>query len=101
MSDQKRDRGPRRRRRPPVDDRFRELAGPLGNVLGRLPDVERRVVELRMGLVDGHPRTLAETARELSLTNHEAKQIEERAFARIREVVPLDKLQKLLGDGER
>ena len=100
MSDQKRDRSSRRRRRPPVDERFSELTGPLGNVLGRLPDVERRVIELRMGLTDGHPRNLAETARELSLTNHEAKEIEQRAFARIREVVPLDSLQKLLGKDE-
>lgn len=100
MSDQKRRGSARRRRRPSVDERFSELTGPLGNVLGRLPDVERRVVELRMGLVDGHPRNLADTARELSLTNHEAKQIEQRAFARIREVVPLDNLQKLLGRDE-
>ncbi len=50
-----------------------------------------------MGLVDGHPRNLAETARELGMTNHEAKQVEQRAFERIREVVPLDQLQRLLG----
>lgn len=82
-----------------MDERVEELSGPLGGVLGRLPDIERRVVELRMGLVDGHPRNLAETARELNLTNHEAKQIEQRAFDRIREVVPLDRLQRhLRGD---
>jgi RNA polymerase primary sigma factor len=96
MSDQ-----PRRksdRRRGAGDDRVRELAGPLGNVLKRLPEVERRVVELRMGLVDGYQHTLTDTARELGLTTHEAKEIEARAFDRIREVVPLDRLQKYLGD---
>lgn len=49
-----------------------------------------------MGLVDGHPRSVADIARELGMTNHEAKQVEERAFDRIREVVPLDRLQRLL-----
>jgi RNA polymerase primary sigma factor len=80
-----------------MDDRVRELQRPLGRVLSRLPDVERRVVELRMGLVDGHPRNLAETARELGLSTTEAREIEQRAFERIRAVVPLDQLQKLLG----
>lgn len=75
---------------------MRELAGPLQRVLKRLPDIERQVVEYRMGLVDGHPRNITDTARELGLTAHEAKQIEQRAFDRIREVVPLDHLQKLL-----
>lgn len=52
-----------------------------------------------MGLVDGHPRNLAETARALGLTNHEAREIEQRAFERIREVVPLDRLKGLLDQG--
>lgn len=78
------------------DQRIRELSGPLGSVLGRLPDMERRVVEQRMGLADGHPNNLAETARELGLSMSEAREIEQRAFDRIREVVPLDRLQKYL-----
>ena len=75
---------------------MRELSGPLARVLKRLPEVERRVLEMRMGLVDGHPSDLATTARALNLTPHEAKQIEQRAFERIREVVPLQQLQKFL-----
>lgn len=68
----------------------------MQRVLKRLPDIERQVIEYRMGLVDGHPRNLTETARQLRLTTHEAKEIEARAFERIREVVPLGQLQKLL-----
>ncbi|MBW3562945.1 MAG: hypothetical protein KY437_10670 [Actinobacteria bacterium] len=75
---------------------MRELTGPLRDVMKRLPEVERSVLRLRMGLVDGHPKNLAETARELNLTMHEAKQIEQRAFERIREVVPLKRLQRFL-----
>ena len=85
-------------RRRGDDDRVRELTGPLRDVMKRLPDVERNVLRLRMGLVDGHPKNLAETARELNLTMHEAKQIEQRAFERIREVVPLKRLQRFLED---
>lgn len=85
-----------RRQRPPENDPVAQLAGPLRKVLDRLPETQRRVLELRMGLVDGHPKTLTETAERLGMTTHEAKQVEQRAFEHIREAVPLDKLQKLL-----
>lgn len=78
------------------EDRVAELARPLERVLRRLPEIERRVVELRMGLVDGYSRNLADTARGLGLTIQEAREIEQRAFDRIREVVPLQHLQKYL-----
>ncbi|MDX1620110.1 MAG: sigma factor-like helix-turn-helix DNA-binding protein [Nitriliruptorales bacterium] len=88
----------RSRGRPGRGDRADELARPLGKVLKRLPETQREVLEWRMGLKDGHPKNLAETARELGLTMHEAREIEQRAFEHIREVVPLEQLQKLLRD---
>ncbi|MDX1659017.1 MAG: sigma factor-like helix-turn-helix DNA-binding protein [Nitriliruptorales bacterium] len=88
----------RSRGRPGRGDRADELARPLAKVLKRLPETQREVLEWRMGLKDGHPKNLAETARELGLTMHEAREIEQRAFEHIREVVPLDRLQKLLRD---
>ena len=75
-----------------------ELAGPLGKVLDRLPATQRRVLEYRMGLVDGHPHSLADTAAALGLGQVEAREIEARALDHIREVVPLDRLGKLLGN---
>lgn len=90
-------------RRPPRDqpaqdgdDALRALRGKLHGVLSRLPDIERQVVELRMGLVDGRPAKPGETAERLGLTIHEVKNIEERAFARIREVVPIKRLERFL-----
>lgn len=50
-----------------------------------------------MGLVDGHPHSLADTATALGLGQSEARDIEARAFDHIREVIPLDRLGKLLG----
>lgn len=72
------------------------LSGPLKSVLERLPATQREVLELRMGLRDGHPHDLADTARTLGLSMSEARDIEQRAFEHIREVVPLGQLQRLL-----
>ncbi|MFA9445086.1 sigma factor-like helix-turn-helix DNA-binding protein [Egicoccus sp. AB-alg6-2] len=73
-----------------------QLAGPLEKVLKRLPETQRRVLELRMGLTDGHPHDLADTARALGLSMSEARDIEKRAFEHIREAVPLQQLQRFL-----
>ncbi|TVR18346.1 MAG: hypothetical protein EA387_14690, partial [Nitriliruptor sp.] len=73
-----------------------ELKQPLERVLSRLPETQRRVLELRMGLVDGHPHDLADTARALGLSLSETREIEKRAFEHIREAVPLQQLQRFL-----
>ena len=90
--------GQRRGGRPQVteNDKVTQLAGPLERVLKRLPETQRRVLELRMGLTDGHPHDLADTARELGLSMSEARDIEKRAFEHIREAVPLQQLQRFL-----
>lgn len=88
----------KRGRKPDPKDTVAQLSGPLKRVLQRLPETQRRVLELRMGLVDGHPQKLTEVADQLGMTMHEAKEIEARAFEHIREAVPLDQLQKLLKD---
>jgi len=80
----------------PENDKVTQLAGPLERVLKRLPETQRRVLELRMGLTDGHPHDLADTARELGLSMSEARDIEKRAFEHIREAVPLQQLQRFL-----
>lgn len=85
-------RGPTGRRRDPA----RALSGPVREVLARLPEMERRLLELRTGLADGHPHGQADAARALGLDQAEAREIERRAFDRLREVVPLDDLAQLL-----
>lgn len=79
-----------------ADDDLRALRRRLEGVLRRLPDIERQVIEHRMGLVDGTPAKPGETAERLGLTIPEVKRIEERAFSRIREVVPIKNLQRFL-----
>lgn len=68
----------------------------MEKVLSRLPETQRKVLELRMGLKDGHPHDIADTARALGLSLSEARDIEKRAFEHIREAVPLQQLQRFL-----
>ena len=86
----------RRSRRDDPQDTAAALSGPLQKVLRRLPETQRKVLELRMGLVDGHPHDLADTARALGLSMSEARDIERRAFEHIREAIPLEQLQRFL-----
>jgi len=79
-----------------TDERSAQLAAPLRRVLQRLPETQRRVLELRMGLVDGHPQAPADAARSLGMSLGELREIEARAFERIREVIPLQQLQRFL-----
>jgi DNA-directed RNA polymerase sigma subunit (sigma70/sigma32) len=90
---------PRSRRRDDEeqDAALRALRSKLSGVLRRLPDVERRVLELRMGLVDGVPAKPGEVAERMGLTISEVRKIEGRAFERIREVGPIKGLEKFLG----
>jgi hypothetical protein len=79
-----------------ADETVAELAGPLRKVLDRLPETQRKVLELRMGLADGHPHDLGDTARALGLSLSETRDIEKRAFEHIREAIPLQQLQRFL-----
>ena len=83
-------------RRTGDDAATRALKDKLSGILNRLPDIERQVLELRMGLVDGTPAKPGETAERLGLTIAEVKRIEDRAFSRIREVMPTKGLERFL-----
>jgi len=78
------------------DERAAQLAAPLRRVLQRLPETQRRVLELRMGLADGHPQDPADAARTLGMSLGELREIEARAFERFREVIPMQQLQRFL-----
>ncbi len=85
-----------KKRAPRANSPAEELKQPLEKVLARLPETQRQVLELRMGLKDGHPHDLADTARALGLSLSETRDIERRAFEHIREAVPLQQLQRFL-----
>jgi RNA polymerase primary sigma factor len=56
----------------------------LYEVLSRLNERERRVLQLRFGLEDGHNWTLEEVGRELNVTRERIRQIEVKALRKLR-----------------
>ncbi len=63
---------------------FAMLQRQLQGVLNTLTDRERRIIQLRFGLYDGHPRTLEEVGREYSVTRERIRQIEFNTLKKLR-----------------
>ncbi|WP_448319483.1 RNA polymerase sigma factor [Streptomyces sp. CO7] len=57
----------------------------LDAVLSTLGERERRVVQLRYGLVDGRPRTLEEIGRLFGVTRERIRQIESKTLSKLRD----------------
>jgi RNA polymerase primary sigma factor len=56
----------------------------IDRVLSELSDREKRVLELRFGLKDGHARTLEEVGKEFNVTRERIRQIEGKALRKLR-----------------
>ncbi|MGV8082793.1 MAG: RNA polymerase sigma factor RpoD [Coriobacteriia bacterium] len=69
---------------PPDAASFSMLQEQLQKVLDGLSERERKVIELRFGLVDGHPRTLEEVGREFGVTRERIRQIESKTLCKLR-----------------
>jgi RNA polymerase primary sigma factor len=54
------------------------------DVLGSLTERERKVLMMRFGLEDGHPRTLEEVGKEFGVTRERIRQIEAKALRKLR-----------------
>ncbi|MBQ0984819.1 RNA polymerase sigma factor [Streptomyces sp. F63] len=68
----------------------------LDHVLSTLGERERRVVQLRYGLVDGRPRTLEEIGQIFGVTRERIRQIESKTLGRLREHNFADQLRGYL-----
>lgn len=75
---------------------FALLQEHLRGVLGALNERERRVIEYRFGLLDGHPRTLEEVGREFGVTRERIRQIESKTLAKLRHPIRSQKLKDYL-----
>ncbi|WP_338042202.1 RNA polymerase sigma factor RpoD [Kallotenue papyrolyticum] len=53
-------------------------------VLARLPERERKIIQLRYGLTDGRYRTLEEVGREFGITRERIRQIESKVLRKLR-----------------
>jgi RNA polymerase primary sigma factor len=63
---------------------FIMLQDQLEQVLDNLTMREQRIIQLRFGLTDGHPRTLEEVGREFGVTRERIRQIESKTLAKLR-----------------
>ncbi len=68
----------------------------LESVLHTLSDREKKVIQLRFGLLDGHPRTLEEVGREFGVTRERIRQIESKTLSKLRHPSRSQKLRDYL-----
>ena len=83
---------------PPDAAGFTMLQEQLAKVLDGLAERERKVISLRFGLEDGHPRTLEEVGREFGVTRERIRQIESKTLAKLRHPSRSSKLKDYLED---
>ncbi|HET6497854.1 MAG TPA: RNA polymerase sigma factor RpoD [Coriobacteriia bacterium] len=81
---------------PPEAASFSMLQEQLSKVLDGLSERERKVIELRFGLTDGHPRTLEEVGREFGVTRERIRQIESKTLCKLRHPSRSNKLKDYL-----
>jgi RNA polymerase primary sigma factor len=75
---------------------FSMLQDQLQKTLDTLTDREKRIIQLRFGLKDGHPRTLEEVGREFKVTRERIRQIEFKTLGKLRNSKVSRKLKNFL-----
>jgi RNA polymerase primary sigma factor len=68
----------------------------LDGVMESLTDRERKVIELRFGIADGHLRTLEEVGKEFGVTRERIRQIESKTLSKLRHPSRSQKLRDYL-----
>jgi RNA polymerase primary sigma factor len=68
----------------------------LESVLHTLSEREKKVIQLRFGLLDGHPRTLEEVGRAFGVTRERIRQIESKTLSKLRHPSRSQKLRDYL-----
>ena len=78
---------------------FSLLRERLHKVLASLAERERKVLELRFGLLDGYARTLEEVGKQFNVTRERIRQIEAKALRKMRHPTRLRLLDGFLNPG--
>jgi RNA polymerase primary sigma factor len=68
----------------------------IEHILHSLSDREKRVIEMRFGMVDGQPRTLEEVGSEFGVTRERIRQIESKTLSKLRHPSRSQKLRDYL-----
>ena len=64
------------------------------NLLEMMSPREKQVLDMRFGLLDGNPRTLAEVAMKIGVSRERVRQVEEKALKKLRRFVQLREKQE-------
>lgn len=78
---------------PDMESAQRILSDQVKEILNDLSEKERKILEMRHGLVDGIVHTLEEVGREFAVTRERIRQIEAKAIEKIRAHDKVDKLR--------
>jgi len=65
----------------------------MKGIVKDLPNRERKILEVRFGLVDGVTHTLEEVGRDYNVTRERIRQIEAKAIERLREMKGIEKIK--------
>jgi RNA polymerase primary sigma factor len=78
---------------PDQESSRRILADQVREILNELTEKERKILEMRCGLMDGIQHTLEEVGREFEVTRERIRQIEAKAHEKIRQHEKADRLR--------
>ena len=78
---------------PEAESSRRILADQVGEILDDLSPKERKILEMRHGLLDGVTHTLEEVGKEFGVTRERIRQIEAKAHEKIRQHQNINKLR--------
>jgi len=70
---------------PDQESARRIIADQIREIMNDLPQKERKILEMRHGLVDGITHTLEEVGKEFGVTRERIRQIEAKAHEKIRQ----------------
>ena len=79
-----------------MSSRLSILHTEMEGALDTLSPRERRVLQLRFGLVDGHQRTLEEVGKRFGVTRERIRQLEAKALRKLRHPSRSQKLRDFL-----
>lgn len=78
---------------PDQESSRRIISDQVKEILNDLPEKERKILELRHGLVDGITHTLEEVGKEFGVTRERIRQIEAKAHEKIRQHDKINRLR--------
>jgi RNA polymerase primary sigma factor len=78
---------------PDQESNRRIIRDQLASILADLPPTEKKIIEMRNGLIDGVYHTLEDVGKEFGVTRERIRQIEAKALEKMRQHEKIKRLQ--------